>query len=56
MSARELADRNRRCPGELTARALERWLLEAGLATNGDGLLRPTARAVELAGALTILG
>jgi hypothetical protein len=36
----------------LTAAELERWLLDAGLATNGDGLLRPTALRLELGAGL----
>jgi hypothetical protein len=53
VTARELLERNRP-PAyvALTARELERWLLAAGLATNGDGLLRPTPLALELGAAL----
>jgi hypothetical protein len=41
ISAAELFGRVRRKPSQLTAEKLERWLLDAGFATNGDGLLRP---------------
>lgn len=55
VTARELLAR-RRLSHTLTAKDLETWMLREGLATNGDGRLRPTTRAVELAGPLRRLG
>lgn len=53
ISPAELLRRVRRSYGQLTGRELERWLLDEQLAeTDGDGLLRPTPRTVEIAGRL----
>ena len=45
-------------PSQLSADDLERWLIEQQLAVpdGAPGLLVPTERALELAGALTLLG
>ena len=54
ITAAELARRVPRRKGvdRLSADALEAWLVDAGLAELHDGRLTPTARAIEVAGAL----
>jgi hypothetical protein len=55
INADELAGRARRTATTvrgLSGAELESWLLECGLAELNDGLLAPTAIAVEIAGAL----
>jgi hypothetical protein len=55
ITAIELAQRIPKRSGidRLTADALARWLIDSGLADVDDGdLLRPTAKAVTVAGAL----
>ena len=42
--------------GKIDDDELERWLVASGLATSGDGRMRPTQRPSELAGALAFLG
>lgn len=56
ISPTELLRRVHRSYGQLTARELARWLLDEQLAEIDGGLLRPTARTVEIAGRLDWLG
>src|SRR5262249_10848405 len=52
IAATELARRVHRWAGPLSATKLAAWLVDGGLAVERDGLLEPTALAVELGGGL----
>ena len=52
ITAAELAQRAHRPTGALDGAALEKWLLEAQLATNRAGRLQLTALVLEFGGAI----